>query len=150
MDLKCLFDIFDLRPSMCSRFARLYARRKFGLDYTPANAWDLAETNLLGASFNRGDSSELSYFERRGLLFPGVICVGFFPNSTYNQEGRIGTHALVYLGVEDHEYWFAEQMIDSQRLVRFGYYSDGSMILRQIVLPKYFAREVTSSGIILI
>jgi len=120
----------DIPILYCSRYARLAARALSGALYIPAPAWDLGKMNVIV----RDNVKDLGNFS--DLLVPGKSIVIFYnPKSFYNQEGRSGTHAAVYLG-RNGEMVFGEQFFLRQKAVKYSTVKKRGFIPMQILAPK--------------
>ena len=113
----------------CAKYARLSAEFLSGAKYAPAPAWDLGDRNQVVKEIN----GNLEDFVPE--LIQGKTIVLFYnPYSRFNQKGRIGTHATVYLG-KKKDLMFAEQYFFAQRAVSYTKLQKRGLIARQILTP---------------
>ena len=114
----------------CSKYARMTAEKLSGARYSPAPAWDLGNKNKIIRNIN----GNLENFVNE--LIPGKTIILFHnPWSGFNREDRIGTHATVYLGIDD-DIIFAEQYFFAQRAIPYSSLKKRGFIARQILAPK--------------
>jgi len=129
---------FNIDQYMCAKYARLSAEQLSGVEYQPANAWDLGSRNQI-IEQSRGDKVlDVYALEEEGKLEEGKSIVIFYnPGSGYNRIGRIGTHAAIYLGTNDKdEIIFAHQYGKTQGKVTLKSLKDKGLEPKQLISPK--------------
>ncbi len=126
---------YKIDPNSCSKYARLSAKKIFGKEYNPANAWDLKYDNKILYNFHPEEiiNDSIIYESLRkkvidGTLKPGMILVtsrDMKPNEyknyrTYRFPGKDKegnkieeTHAILYLGInKEGEFEFLNQWVN--------------------------------------
>lgn len=119
-----------LEDNMCARYARLSAEELSGIHYVPEHSWKMGENNHIIAKV---DESLDSYID---LMIPNeTIVVFYIPLSSFNKEGRIGTHSALFIGYRDGDLKFIEQNVDKQIISRYSVMRERGLDARQILAP---------------
>jgi hypothetical protein len=105
--------ILDLEPNMCAKYARIASQIMSGELFYPANAWDLHKKNPV---LRNTDNYIIKHSS--DILIPKKTIVTFFdPRSNYNTKGRNCTHAMLYIGKQRGDLFFAEQRGKKQQII---------------------------------
>ena len=105
--------LLDLEENFCARYSRISSRLISGEVYVPSDAWDLSKNNSL---LRETDNYILK--QSTDILIPGSSVITFYdPSSGFNEKNRIVTHAMLYLGKQKEDLWFAEQRVKAQQII---------------------------------
>ena len=114
----------------CARYAVMAAEVLSGAKYVLGDAWELGGKNTIIENDVKNLRNSLE------LLVPGESIVIFHnPFSSYNKEGRIGTHAALYLG-RNRDLYFAQQYFSKQKAASLRSLRRKLLKPRQILAPK--------------
>lgn len=108
--------LLHLEPHMCARYARIASQIMSGELFSPANAWDLHKKNSVIR-----DVDNYILKQSTDILIPQKTIVTFYDaKSSYNIQGRNCTHAMLYIGKQRGDLFFAEQRGKRQQIIQLS------------------------------
>jgi len=119
-----------LENNMCAKYARLSTKKLLGAHYVPGNSWKLGKNNHIIARVNKDLNSYID------LMVPNETIVVFYnPSSSFNEDGRVGTHSALFIGYQDGDIQFAEQNVGRQIISKYSIMQKRGLDAREILAP---------------